>query len=37
MSAIEGGSFDDLRERQRVSCTEGMVKKGHCAENVRPI
>lgn len=37
MSAVEGTSFDELREGQRVSFNEGMGKKGPCAENVRPI
>ncbi|MBN1606285.1 MAG: cold shock domain-containing protein [Polyangiaceae bacterium] len=37
MSAVEGTSFDELKEGQRVSYTEGMGKKGPCAENVRPI
>ena len=37
MSAVEGARFEDLREGQRVSYTEGMGKKGPCAENVRPI
>ena len=37
MSALQGTSFDELQEGQRVSYTEGMGKKGPCAENVRPI
>ena len=37
MSAVEGTSFDELKEGQRVEYTEGMGKKGPCAENVRPI
>jgi CspA family cold shock protein len=36
-SAVEGVSFDDLRVGQRVSYTEGMGRKGPCAENVRPV
>jgi len=36
-SAVEGTSFDELKEGQRVAYTEGMGKKGPCAENVRPI
>lgn len=34
-SAVEGGGFNDLREGQKVTFTEGMGKKGPCAENVR--
>jgi CspA family cold shock protein len=37
MSAVEGASFDDLREGQRVSFTEAQGQKGPCAEEVRPI
>ena len=37
MSAVEGVNFNDLKEGQRVSYTEGMGRKGPCAENVRPI
>lgn len=37
MSALQGVSFEDLREGQRVSFTEGSGPKGPCAENVRPI
>jgi CspA family cold shock protein len=37
MSAVEGVTFNDLKEGQRVSYTEGMGRKGPCAENVRPI
>jgi cold shock protein len=36
-SSVQDGSFDDLREGQRVSYTEGQGKKGPCAENVKPI
>jgi CspA family cold shock protein len=36
-SSVEGASFDDLREGQRVSFTEGRGQKGPCAENVTPI
>lgn len=36
-SAVEGGSFDDLREGQRVSYNEGQGPKGPRAENVRVI
>jgi CspA family cold shock protein len=35
---LEGGvDFDELREGQRVSYTEGYGPKGKRAENVRPI
>lgn len=37
MSAVQGTSFEDLREGQKVTYTEGMGKKGPCAENVRPV
>ena len=33
-SSLEGVSYDDLREGQRVSFTEGRGPKGPCAENV---
>lgn len=36
MSAVEG-SFDDLREGQRVEFVEGQGPKGPCAESVRPL
>ncbi len=29
-------TFDDLREGQKVTFTEGQGPKGPCAENVRP-
>ncbi len=35
-SAVQG-SYDDLREGQRVEFTEGMGQKGPCAENVRSL
>ena len=35
-SSVEGASFDQLREGQRVSYTEARGQKGPCAENVRP-
>lgn len=35
-SAVQGVSFDDLREGQRVTFTEGRGQKGPCAENVKP-
>ena len=33
-SSLEGVSYDELREGQRVSFTEGSGPKGPCAENV---
>lgn len=36
MSALQGVRFDDLREGQRVTFTEGRGPKGPCAENVKP-
>ena len=36
-SSLEGVSFDELREGQRVSYTEGRGQKGPCAENVKPV
>jgi len=35
-STVEG-SFESLREGQRVSYTEGQGPKGPCAENVKAI
>ncbi|WP_254513509.1 cold-shock protein [Anatilimnocola floriformis] len=35
-SAVQGASFDDLREGQKVTFTEGRGQKGPCAENVSP-
>lgn len=35
-SNVEGVSYDELQEGQRVSFTEGMGPKGPRAENVRP-
>lgn len=35
-SAVQGCSFDDLREGQKVTYTEGRGQKGPCAENVTP-
>jgi CspA family cold shock protein len=37
MSALEGIRYEDLREGQRVSYTEGHGPKGPRAENVRPV
>ena len=36
-SSLEGISFDELREGQRVSFEEGMGPKGPVAEHVRPL
>ena len=36
-SAVQGVSFDELHEGQKVSYTEGRGQKGPCAENVQPI
>lgn len=35
-SNVEGASFDELREGQRVTYNEGRGQKGPCAENVTP-
>ena len=32
-SSLEGVTFEQLREGQKVSYTEGQVKKGPCAEH----
>ncbi|MDB4793992.1 MAG: cold shock domain-containing protein [Pirellulaceae bacterium] len=34
-SNLEDCNFDELQEGQRITFTEGMGKKGPCAENVR--
>ena len=36
-SSLDGVSFDELREGQKVSYTEGRGQKGPCAENVKPV
>jgi len=36
-SALEGVTFEELREGERVSYTEGRGQKGPCAENVKLI
>ena len=36
-SSVEGVSFEELHEGQRVSYTEGSGPKGPRAENVRPV
>ncbi len=35
-SSVQGASFDELQEGQRVTFTEGRGPKGPCAENVSP-
>jgi CspA family cold shock protein len=34
---LQGVSFDELHEGQKVSYTEGRGPKGPCAENVKPL
>jgi cold shock protein len=36
-SGVEGAQFEELREGQRVSFTEGQGPKGPRAEKVKPI
>jgi CspA family cold shock protein len=36
-SAVQGVTFEELREGQDVSYTEAQGKKGPCAENVKPL
>jgi CspA family cold shock protein len=36
-SSLQGVSFDDLQEGQKVSYTEGRGPKGPRAENVTPL
>jgi cold shock protein len=36
-SSLQGVTFEELREGQRVSYTEGQGKKGPCAENVKVV
>ena len=36
-SSLQGVRFEELREGQKVSYTEGRGQKGPCAENVKPI
>ncbi len=36
-SAVEGTTFEQLSEGQKVSFTEGVGPKGPRAENVKPI
>jgi CspA family cold shock protein len=37
MSAVQGVRFEDLKQGQRVSFTEGQGPKGPRAENVKPV
>jgi CspA family cold shock protein len=36
-SSVQGVSFEDLHEGQKVTYTEGRGQKGPCAENVKPV
>jgi CspA family cold shock protein len=36
-SALQGISFNELHEGQKVSYTEGRGQKGPCAENVKLV
>jgi cold shock protein len=36
-SAVQGVTFEQLHEGQKVSFTEAQGKKGPCAENVKPV
>ena len=36
-SSLEGVRYDDLREGEQVSFTEGRGPKGPCAENVKLV
>jgi CspA family cold shock protein len=36
-SSLEGVTFEQLREGQKVSYTEGQGKKGPCAEHVKLV
>ena len=37
MSSVEGTTFDELREGQKVAYVEGRGDKGPRAENVKPL
>ena len=37
VSALQGVTFDELHEGQKVSFTEGQGPKGPCAENVQVL
>jgi CspA family cold shock protein len=36
-NSVQGVSFEDLHEGQKVSFTEGRGPKGPCAENVKVV
>lgn len=36
-SSVQGVGFNELREGQKVTYTEGRSPKGPCAENVTPV
>ncbi len=36
-SAVQGVTFEELHEGQKVSYTVGQGAKGPCAENVKPV
>ena len=36
-NSVQGVTFDDLQEGQKVSYTEGRGPKGPCAEDVKPV
>ncbi len=36
-ASLEGVTFEELHEGQKVSFTEGRGPKGPCAENVKPV
>ena len=36
-SSVQGASFEQLSEGQKVSYTQGQGPKGPCAENVKPV
>ena len=36
-NSVQGVTFDDLQEGQKVSFTEAKGPKGPCAENVKPV
>ena len=35
--SVQGVTYDQLHEGQKVSFTEGQGPKGPCAENVKPV
>ena len=35
--SVQGATFEDLHEGQKVSFTAGQGPKGPCAENVKPV